>query len=149
MNGSTKTLLIFSLSLSLVASCASTPPDNWSDIDVETEAAVTPIDCGGFPMPSDVIKDDEGNVTDGIYDKPAMNLLNDYRECSEANEGIANENALQVNQLKISRKGLTEAGAAQESISNMRQTMIEDERKHHFWSSIGQWALIIALGSAL
>ena len=30
-----------------------------------------------------------------------------------------------------------------------RQEMLEDERQHHFWTSLGQWALIIGLGLAL
>jgi len=71
-----------------------------------------------------------------------MNDLEDYRQCSEANEAIAGEHVLQIGQLKLARKGLTEAGQAQRRIADMKETMLQDERKHHFWQSLGYWVLI-------
>ena len=141
MNGLTKTLAIFLTSLG--ASCATAPPDPWVDLETETEAAVTPLDCGKFPFPYTFTD------TEVTYDKSGTNDLNDYRICSEANQAIASEHALQIDQLKISRKGLTEAGQAQRRIADMKQTMLEDERQHNFWTNMGLYVVILALGFAL
>jgi len=84
-----------------------------------------------------------------VYDKAGLNDLNAYRQCSEANEGIAGEHALQIGQLKIARKGLVEAGLAQRHIADMREEMLKDERQHHFFQSIGLYAVIIGMGFAL
>jgi hypothetical protein len=80
-----------------------------------------------------------------VYNKASLNDLNDYRQCSEANEAIASEHALQIGQLKLARKGLTEAGRSQRNIADMRQTMLDDERRHNFFQSIGLYAVIIGL----
>lgn len=132
--------LIFLISFAaLLSGCATEAPSRWDGLDTDTSAATTPLDCGGFPVP----------VEGGVYDKAGFNDLNDYRKCSEDNEAIATELAGEVDQLKISRKGLTEAGRAQENISAMKQEMLEDERKHNFYTSIGYWIVIIAMGVAL
>jgi len=128
--------LIFLISFALV-SCATTTPNPWIGLDTGTNAAAMPLDCGSFPLPSESYK------THVVYDKAGLNDLNTYRRCSEANEGIAGEHAAQIGQLKIARKGLVEAGLAQRHIADMRAEMLEDERRHHFWQSLGYWGLII------
>ena len=80
-----------------------------------------------------------------VYDVDGVNALEAYRTCSEANQTIASENALQVDQLKIARKGLTEAGQAQRNIADMRQQMLEDERRHHLIQSVGYWVVMLGL----
>ncbi len=84
-----------------------------------------------------------------VYDKASLNDLNAYRVCSEANEAIAGEHALQIGQLKLARKGLTEAGRAQRNIADMREEMLRDERRHNFFQSIGLYAVIVGMGFAL
>jgi len=82
-------------------------------------------------------------VEEGIvYSVDGVNKLEAYRTCSEANEVIGSEHAAQIGQLKLARKGLVEAGQAQRRIADMKQTMLDDERKHHFWQSLGYWVLI-------
>lgn len=127
------TFLIAGLSLS---GCATVEENPWADLVVETEPAVTALDCGSFPMP---ISSGEGIV----YDLAGVNALEAYRVCSEANQDIANEHAAQVDQLKIVRQALTEAGQAQRNVAQMRQEMLEEERRHHFWQSLGYWVLIV------
>ena len=127
----------------ILSGCATVPNDPWVDLETETEAATTPLDCGKFPFPSDF---NDEVVT---YDKAGTNDLNDYRQCSEANEAIAGEHAKQIDQLKISRKGLTEAGQAQRRIADMKQTMITDMQRAHLWNNITLYAVIIAMGFAL
>lgn len=121
-----------------LSGCAASPPDNpWGDLTTETDPATTSIDCGGFPMPAEVIGDSL------IYERPGANALESYRVCSEANQVIAAENAAQVNELKVARAALVDAGSAQRNIAEMRQEMLQDERRHHFWQSLGYWVLII------
>jgi len=141
MNVLTKISAIFLISS--VASCTTVPPDPWTDLETETEAAVTPLDCGSFPFPADF------NDEVATYDKAGTNDLNDYRLCSEANEAIAGEHAKQIDQLKISRKGLTEAGQAQRRIADMKEIMLTDERRHSLYMKFGLYAVIIAMGFAL
>lgn len=139
-----RTSLIFLISfVVLLSGCATEPPSRWDGLDTDTSPATTPLDCGGFPVA-------DSATSEGMtYSKAGANDLNEYRKCSEDNEAIAAELAGEVDQLKISRKGLTEAGRAQENISAMKQEMLDDERRHNVYTSIGYWILIIAMGAAL
>jgi len=121
-----------------VSSCATAPPESpWDGLDTETTTAARSLDCGPFPLPS-------GATDDAIsYDMAGVNALDAYRVCSETNEANVDEHAAQIGQLKIVRKGLTEAGQAQRRIAEMKQEMLEDERRHHFWQSLGYWVLIV------
>lgn len=128
----------------LISGCATTSPESpWDGLTTETNPAVGSIDCGRFPMPSE--------ATDALisYDMAGVNALDAYKVCSEANEAIVDDHAAQIGQLKIARKGLTEAGQAQRRIAAMKQEMLEDERQHHFWQSLGLYAVIIGMGLAL
>ena len=127
------------ISASLLSGCASSPaPNPWDGLTVETDPATTAIDCGSFPLPSEAL---EAAV---VYDKAGLNALEAYRLCSEANEANVDEHAAQIGQLKISRKNLVEAGAAQRRIADLRSEILEDERKHMFWERLGLWAIALA-----
>ena len=130
-------LLILLISFGILVSCATTSPNPWEGLDTSVSPAAAPIDCGGFPVPTETIGDSL------VYDNAGGNALNDYRKCSEANEGIAGEHAAQIGQLKIARKALVEAGQSQRNIAEMRQTMLADERRHHLFQSAGYWVLIL------
>lgn len=135
-----KRLILSLISFVVLSGCSSTPPNNpWNTLTTETTSAASPLDCGSFPLPT------ESYQTHVVYNKASLNDLNDYRQCSEANEAIASEHALQIGQLKLARKGLTEAGRSQRNIADMRQTMLDDERRHNFFQSIGLYAVIIGL----
>lgn len=135
------TSLIIFASLS---GCATSPPISpWAGLSVETVPAAAALDCGSFPGPSGATDE---QIT---YDQAGVNALETYRVCAEANQGNVDEHAAQIKQLKIARKGLTEAGQAQRNIADMRAEMLEDERKHHFWQSLGYWVVIGAMGVAL
>jgi len=134
--------LTFLISFALV-SCATPIPNPWIGLDTDLSPAATPLDCGSFPLPS------ESHKTHVVYDKAGLNDLNAYRRCSEANEAIVTEHALQIGQLKLARKGLVEAGQAQRHIADMREEMLRDERRHHLFQSIGLYAIIIGMGVAL
>lgn len=139
-----RTLKLSLVSFVLVLSgCATQSLNPWDGLTTETGPAVTPLDCGQFPVPSLFTQ------LDATYDQTGLNDLNAYRVCSEANEALVTEHALQIGQLKLARKGLTEAGRAQRNIADMRQTMLEDERKHNFFEKIGLYVLVIGLGVSL
>lgn len=135
-------ILALSLISFALASCATPIPNPWIGLDTGTEVASMPLDCGSFPLPSEDYK------THVVYDKPTFNDLNDYRRCSEANAAIVTQHALQISQLKIARKGLVEAGAAQRRITDMHKQMLEEERRSHLISTVG-WAAIAIAGIAL
>lgn len=122
----------------ILSGCASEPVNPWLGATVETDPATTPLACGKWPLPSEVTA-----TGDVVYDNASLNDLDDYRACAEANEAIAGEHAAQIGQLKVSRKALVEAGQAQRNIATMKQKMLEDERRHHFFQSLGYWILII------
>lgn len=134
---------VIPLFILILTGCATQAPNPWEGLTVELTPATIPLDCGSFPVPAE--------ATDSmfVYDVQGANDLNDYRQCSEDNEAIAGEHAKQINQLKIAKKALVEAGQSQRNIADLRQTMLEDERRHHFWSSIGYWIAIVGMGAAL
>ena len=132
--------LIFLLA-GVLSGCASAPPHNpWNALTTETSAATTPLDCT-MPKPDEVV----GQSI--VY--TSAHELEAYRICSEANEALVAEHALQIGQLKLARKGLTEAGRAQRNIADMRQEMLDDERKRNFFEKIGLYVVIGAMGFAL
>ena len=133
-----KTLKIFLLA-GVLSGCTTTS-NPWEGLEVDTSPATTPLHCV-MPLPDEV-------VGQSIIYSSAQNL-EEYRVCSEANEAIATSHALQIYQLKVARKALTEAGDAQQNISEMRLQMLEDERRHNLWTSVGYWVVIIALGVSL
>jgi len=124
-----------------VSACATSTVNPWDGLTAETEKAVTPLDCGKFPLPSEV----DGDVL--VYSD--ANALEAYRTCSEANQGIATEHAAQIDQLKIARKSLIEAGQSQRRIADMRQEMLDDERRRNLYEKFGLYAVIIGMGFAL
>lgn len=144
-------LIFLIIGVSLSAGCASQPPENpWSGVTTEVGSAVASLDCGTFPYPSD-LRDTtgDGKIDTAVYDEVGVNELEAYRICAEANEANVDEHALQIMQLKVARRALVDAGKAQRNIANMRAEMLEDERRHNFWQSIGYWVAILGMGLAL
>ena len=120
----------------LLSGCATVTPNPWIGLDTDLSIATTPIHCV-MPLPDEVI----GQSI--VYETSVP--LEAYRVCSEANEDIVSEHALQIHQLKLARKGLTEAGQAQRRIADMKQTMLNDERRHNLYMSVGYWVVILGL----
>ncbi len=104
---------------------------------MDTRPAAAALDCGPFPYPT------RATAAEITYDEAGTNALEAYRVCSEANQDNVDEHAAQIQQLKVARAALVDAGKAQRNIANMRQQMLEDERRHHFWQSLGYWVLIV------
>ena len=137
-------LIFLIIGASLSAGCATQAPESpWAAATTETGAATAALDCGSFPAPT------RATEAEIAYDQAGVNELEVYRVCAEANEANVDEHAAQIGELKISRKALVEAGQAQRNIATMRAEMLEDERKHNFWTSIGYWIVILGMGAAL
>lgn len=135
-------LLAIFLIAGALSACVTPQPNPWDSIEVVSQPATKPLDCGGFPYPSEVIGESI------VYDNSGANALEAYRACSEANEDIAAEHAQQIDQLHIATKGLVEAGQAQRRIADMRQQILEEERRHWFFERIGYWAGFLIIGAA-
>lgn len=139
-----KSLIFLIIGASLSSGCATQAPESpWAAATTETGAATAALDCGSFPGPT---RSTEAEIA---YDQAGANELEQYRLCSEANQANVDEHAAQIGQLKVSRAALVDAGQAQRNIADMRAQMLEDERKHNFWTSIGYWVVIVAMGLAL
>ncbi len=133
-------MLLTFLLVGVLSGCAVQTLNPWDGLTTETSPATTPLNCV-MPRPDEVVGQSIVYMT--------ADALEAYRVCSEANEGIASEHVLQIGQLKLARKGLTEAGRAQRNIADMREEMLRDERRHNFYQSIGLYAVIIGMGVAL
>lgn len=70
------------------------------------------------------------------------------RDCAAANHDIAAEHAAQIESMRRAAQNLLEGAQHQRRIAEMRLEMLEDERRHHFWQSLGYWVVIGALGAA-
>ena len=123
----------------VLSGCATPTPNPWLGLDVDLSPATGPIHCV-LPRPDEVIGQSILYTT--------ANSLEAYRLCNEDNAAIVTEHALQIGQLKISRKGLVEAGAGQRRITDMYKQMLEEERRSHLISTVG-WAAIAIAGIAL
>lgn len=131
------------LILLLLAGCAAAPVNPWDTVEVPTEPAITPLDCSEWPLPVDFTD------TSLAFDLDGARLLDAYRACAEANAVIASENAKALDKTNEAVRDLVDAGQAQRRIAEMRAEMLDDERKHHFWQSIGYYVVIIGLGLAI
>ena len=144
-----KTLVCF-LIIGVLSGCATQVPSPFRDLTMDISPAVGPIDCGKLPLPSSVSDtDNDGEIDTISYDEDGSNALEAYRACSEDNTDIVYQHAAQILQLKIARKGLTEAGIAQRNIADMKQDMLEQERRHNFWNNLGLYVVIVGMGFAL
>lgn len=133
-------MLLTFLLAGVLSGCAVQTLNPWDGLTTETSPATSPLDCV-LPKPDEVVG--QSIIYTTAHDLEA------YRVCSEANEGIASEHVLQIGQLKLARKGLTEAGRAQRNIADMREEMLRDERRHNLYQSIGLYAVIVGMGFAL
>lgn len=123
-------------SLLALSSCASVPVNPWDGIEAPSEAIESPLPCAELPAPQ-------------AFDDIGKGRIQAMRECAVANYDIASEHVIQIQHMRESVGHLTEAGQAQYRIAQMKQEMLEDERRHNFWTSIGYWFVIIGMGIAL
>ncbi len=125
------------------ASCATTQSNPWETVEVDQAPAERPLPLPVFPVPVSFTAE---SVT---FDLAGAQELEAFRVAALANTEVANEHASQVDSYREAVGHLVDAGKAQRRIADMRQEMLEDERRHHVWTSIGYWVAIIGLAAAL
>ena len=130
----------------ILAGCATAPTANpWEGIEVQEPGAEMPLALPEFPSPASVGMD---TVT---FDIDGANAISAYIVTAEANTGIAEEHAGQIDDLRVASQSLIDAGKAQRTVADLRLEILEEERRHWFWERISYWAgfLIIGVGLAL
>jgi len=117
--------------------CVTAPPANpWDSVEVPSEVIETPLPC--YELPEPVVLDDIGR-----------GRIEAMRECAMANYDIASEHVIQIKQMRDATRDLVDAGQHQRRIAEMKQEMLDDERKSNFFEKIGLYAVILAMGIAL
>lgn len=98
-----------------------------------------------FPSP---VSMNEETVT---FDLDGANAISAYIVTAEANTGIGNEHAEQIDADRVAIKALVDAGKAQRKVADLRKEILEEERRHWFWEKISYWAgfLIVGMSVAL
>lgn len=117
--------------------CAATPADNpWDSVEIPSEAIETPLPCDELPAPV-------------VLDEIGQGRIEAMRECAMANYDIASEHIVQIESMRDATQSLVEAGQHQRRIAEMKQEMLDDERKSNFFEKIGLYAIILGMGLAL
>jgi len=126
----------------LCSACATTQPNPWDSIELDEKPVEAPLVLPELPKPTIV-----GDTVVLSPDQAAQ--VRDYGIIARANTIMAQEYAKAINERQRANTALVGAGKAQRIQSEMRLEMLEDERRHNFFTSIGYWVVIIALGAAL
>lgn len=116
--------------------CATHQVNPWDSIEVPSEAIETPLPCDELPEPV-------------ALDEIGKGRIDAMRECAMANYDIASEHIVQIESMRDAAGNLIDAGQHQRRIAEMKQQMLDDERRHNFFSTIGYWIAIIGLVVAL
>ena len=128
----------------VLAGCATPPsPDPWQDIEVPTERAEPPLGLPEFPSPVSVT---EETVS---FDLEGANAISAYIAVAEGNTDIAREHAGQIDDDRVALNALVDAGKAQRKVADLRQEILEEERRHWFWEKTSYWAGFLIIGIAV
>ena len=84
-----------------------------------------------------------------VLDDIGQGRIDAMRECAMANYDIASEHIVQIESMRDATRDLVDAGQHQRRIAEMKQEMLNDERKSNFFEKIGLYAVILGMGLAL
>lgn len=92
----------------------------------------------------------ESYIRTGIsaYDAAGMLEWEGFVIAADANTEVADALADALVEQKRATGHLVDAGRAQRQVAELRQEMLEDERRRHLWDSVTHWVLIVVLGVA-
>ena len=128
---------LLSLIAGVLLGCATAPAANpWDSVEIPSEVIETPLPC--YELPEPVVLDDIG-----------QGRIDAMRECAMANYDIASEHIVQIESMRDATRDLVDAGQHQRRIAEMKQEMLNDERKSNFFEKIGLYAVILGMGLAL
>jgi hypothetical protein len=126
----------------LTSGCATDPVNPWDGVDIDEVAVEAPLVLPELPKPTIV-----GDQV--ILDASQAAQIRDYGIIARANTEMASEYSMSINERQRANTALIEAGKAQRMQSELRRGMLEDERRSNFFTNIGLYVVIIALGLAL
>ena len=126
----------------LISGCSTVQTNPWDSIETEETPVTGPLVLPELPKPTIV-----GDTV--VLDASQAAQIRAYGIIARANTTMAEEYSKSINERQRANTALVEAGKAQRVQSEMRLEMLEDERRHNFFTSIGYWVVIIALGVSL
>ena len=126
----------------ILSGCATSQPNPWESVEVSDEPATQPLDLIRFPAPASF---SDEFVT---FDLQGAKDLKEFQVAAETNTDIAYENAAQVDDLNRAVAHLRDAGQGQRVIADMRQEILEEERKRHMVEKFTYWVLLLLFGVA-
>ena len=126
----------------LISGCSTVQTNPWDAVELDETPVEAPLALPELPKPTIV-----GDTV--VLDSGEAALIRAYGIIARANTTMAEEYSKSINERKRANTALVEAGQAQRIQSEMRLEMLEDERRHNFFTSIGYWVVIIALGVSL
>lgn len=126
----------------LISGCSTVQTNPWDDIELDEDPVEAPLALPELPKPTIV-----GDQV--VLDASQASRIREYGIIARANTMMAQEYSTSINERKRANTALVEAGQAQRVQSEMRLQMLQDERRHNAWTSIGYWIIIIGLGTAL
>ena len=136
--------LFIVLVLGCLAGCATSPsPDPWADIEVQEPGAIKPLSLPEFPSPVSMTED---TVT---FDLDGANAVSAYIVVAEGNTDIGAAHAMQIDDLRIAAKALVEAGKAQRKVADLRQEILEEERRHWMFEKAAYLTGFLLIGLAV
>jgi len=120
-------ILLTLLAIGILTGCSSTPPElpEW-DIPRATEEAQAPLTLPERP---------KATVTDvggAMFTAQGMQQLKRFVVASEANYDIAQANAEALEAQSKAFNALIDAGTVQREVAQIRQELLETERRDHF-----------------
>lgn len=126
----------------LVSGCAAKQPDPWQSLTADHQPAARPLSIGSFPHP------DEANDNRIVYERDGVVALEIYRQTAEANTAMATEHADRIDAQSKAIGHLIDAGRGQRRVADLRQEILEEERRHWFWERSSYWVALLVLGVA-
>lgn len=126
----------------IVAGCATTPtPSPWNIPKIE-DAATQPADLPTLPE-AQVIRSD--GVEYLAFTRGGAGVLQAFVETAESNTEIAAANAAALDATSEGYNSLIDAGASQRRLADLRQELLEEERRAH---KVDSWLYRALLGVA-
>ena len=126
----------------ILVGCATTQTNPWDDIELDEAPVEAPLTLPELPKPTIV-----GDTV--VLDANQAAQVRSYGIIARTNTTMADEYSKAINERKRANTALVEAGKAQRVQTSLLREQIQDERRHNFFTSIGYWVVIVALGFAL
>ena len=126
----------------LISGCAAERINPWDAIELDETPVEAPLTLPVLPKPTIV-----GETV--VLDASQAAQIREYGIIARTNTTMAEEYSKSINERKRANTALVEAGQAQRVQSEMRLEMLKDERQHNFWTNMGLYVVILALGFAL